>query len=50
LMVRKQIHERGGSLEFAGVTPRMKRTFRLNRFGFLLDPSDVSAQWPRPVQ
>jgi len=43
LMVRKQMHERGEMLEFSGVSTRMKRAFRLNRFGFLLDPNDVSS-------
>lgn len=51
LMVRKQQLERGEALEISGVTPRMKRAFRLNRFGFLLDQGDVSAlpQSLRPI-
>lgn len=51
LMVRKQKLERGEVLEISGVTARMKRAFRLNRFGFLLDPDDVSAlpQRLRPI-
>jgi N-acetylglucosaminyldiphosphoundecaprenol N-acetyl-beta-D-mannosaminyltransferase len=43
LMVRKQKLERGEVLEISGATARMKRGFHLNRFGFLLDPSDVLA-------
>jgi N-acetylglucosaminyldiphosphoundecaprenol N-acetyl-beta-D-mannosaminyltransferase len=42
LMVRKQINQRGDLLEFAGVSSRMKRAFRLNRFNFLLDRTDVA--------
>jgi N-acetylglucosaminyldiphosphoundecaprenol N-acetyl-beta-D-mannosaminyltransferase len=42
LMVRKQMYERGKVLEFSGVSAGMKKAFRLNRFGFLLDRSDVS--------
>jgi N-acetylglucosaminyldiphosphoundecaprenol N-acetyl-beta-D-mannosaminyltransferase len=41
LMVRKQMLERGELLEFAGVSARMRRAFRLNRFDFLLTNSDV---------
>jgi len=36
LMVRKQLTGRGQRLRFAGVTPKIRKTFRLNRFGFLL--------------
>jgi N-acetylglucosaminyldiphosphoundecaprenol N-acetyl-beta-D-mannosaminyltransferase len=51
LMVRKQKLERGEVLEISGATARMKRAFRLNRFGYLLDPGDVSAlpQTLRPI-
>lgn len=41
LMVRKQLYERGGRLEFAGVSPRIERAFRLNRFSFLLPSGDA---------
>ena len=44
LMVRKQLHERGGRLEFAGVSPRIERAFRLNRFCFLLPSRDASSK------
>jgi N-acetylglucosaminyldiphosphoundecaprenol N-acetyl-beta-D-mannosaminyltransferase len=36
LMIRKQLIERGGRLKFVGVSRRMERAFRMNRFGFLL--------------
>jgi N-acetylglucosaminyldiphosphoundecaprenol N-acetyl-beta-D-mannosaminyltransferase len=36
LMVRKQLLSQGNSLQFTGVTPRIKRMFRLNGFEFLL--------------
>ena len=36
LMVRKQLLLQGNTLQFTGVTPRMKRVFRLNGFEFLL--------------
>jgi N-acetylglucosaminyldiphosphoundecaprenol N-acetyl-beta-D-mannosaminyltransferase len=51
LMIRKQMLERGEMLEILGASPRLKRAFRRNRFGFLLDPYDVSAlpQGPRPI-
>ena len=42
LMVRKQLIERGGRLQFAGVSRRMERAFRINRFGFLLPSREVS--------
>ena len=45
----EQMHERGEALEFSGVSARMKSAFRLNRFGFLLGPNDVSAR-PQRVQ
>jgi N-acetylglucosaminyldiphosphoundecaprenol N-acetyl-beta-D-mannosaminyltransferase len=41
LMVRKQMHERGKIFEISGASTRIKRTFRLNRFGFLLEPGDI---------
>jgi len=44
LMVRKHLHEQGGRLEFAGISPRMERVFRLNRFGFLLPSRDPSRE------
>ena len=37
LMVRKQLLGKGRRLFFAGVTPRGRRLFRMNGFGFLLD-------------
>src|SRR5258708_39781353 len=43
LMVRKQMHERGGMLEFSGESARIRRAFHLNRFGFLLDRNNVSS-------
>ena len=36
LMVRKQLAARGQRLVFAGVTPKVRKIFRLNRFDFLL--------------
>jgi N-acetylglucosaminyldiphosphoundecaprenol N-acetyl-beta-D-mannosaminyltransferase len=42
LMVRKQLIERGGRLQFVGVSRRMARAFRLNRFGFLLPSREAS--------
>ena len=36
LMVRKQLLSQGNGLKFTGVTPRIKRIFRLNGFEFLL--------------
>lgn len=39
LMVRKQVKGRGGKLTFIGVTPVMKRMFRLHELGFLLSTS-----------
>jgi len=36
LMVRKQLIGRGQRLRFIGVTPKMRKTFKLNRFEFLL--------------
>lgn len=44
LMVRKQLNERGGRLQFAGISPRMRRAFRLNRFGFLLSSHEASIE------
>ena len=51
LMVRKRLLERGGRLHLAGASPRIKRAFRLNRFGFLLDSHNSSAvtDWSRPA-
>jgi N-acetylglucosaminyldiphosphoundecaprenol N-acetyl-beta-D-mannosaminyltransferase len=49
LMVRKQLYERGGRLEFAGVSPRVERAFRLNRFSFLL-PSRDALNEPTPFE
>jgi N-acetylglucosaminyldiphosphoundecaprenol N-acetyl-beta-D-mannosaminyltransferase len=37
LMIRKQTLKHGGRLRFSGVSPRFKRIFRLNGFGFLLN-------------
>jgi N-acetylglucosaminyldiphosphoundecaprenol N-acetyl-beta-D-mannosaminyltransferase len=42
LMVRKQLNERGGRLQFAGVSRRMERAFRMNRFNFLLPSHETS--------
>src|SRR6266700_2139384 len=42
LMVRKQLIEQGGRLQFAGVSRRMERAFRLNRFNFLLPSREAS--------
>ena len=36
LMVRKELLSQGNTLHFTGVTPRIKRIFRLNGFEFLL--------------
>jgi N-acetylglucosaminyldiphosphoundecaprenol N-acetyl-beta-D-mannosaminyltransferase len=44
LMARKQLRERGGRLQFAGVTPRLEKAFRLNRFSFLLPSGDTSSK------
>ena len=40
LMVRKQLAGQGKQLRFTGVSPEIRRIFRLNRFDFLL-PSEV---------
>jgi N-acetylglucosaminyldiphosphoundecaprenol N-acetyl-beta-D-mannosaminyltransferase len=37
LMIRKQTLRHGGRLRFSGVSPRIRRLFSLNGFGFLLD-------------
>jgi N-acetylglucosaminyldiphosphoundecaprenol N-acetyl-beta-D-mannosaminyltransferase len=44
LMVRKQLNERGGRLQFAGVSRRMERAFHMNRFGFLLPSRGASKE------
>jgi N-acetylglucosaminyldiphosphoundecaprenol N-acetyl-beta-D-mannosaminyltransferase len=36
LMVRKELAVQGRKISFTGVSPRIRRTFRLNRFEFLL--------------
>jgi N-acetylglucosaminyldiphosphoundecaprenol N-acetyl-beta-D-mannosaminyltransferase len=36
LMIRKQLTHRGRQLEFTGVSPGVRRIFRLNRFDYLL--------------
>jgi N-acetylglucosaminyldiphosphoundecaprenol N-acetyl-beta-D-mannosaminyltransferase len=36
LMVRKQLATQGKQLRFTGISPRVRRIFRLNRFEFLL--------------
>lgn len=36
LMVRKQLSVQGAQIRFSGISPRMRRIFRLNRFEFLL--------------
>lgn len=38
LMLNKQLKSRNLSLRLTGVSPRVKRFFRLNEFGFLLSP------------
>src|ERR1700730_1660061 len=38
LMLRKQLLSRGDRLTFSGVKRRIKKIFRMNGFGFLLDP------------
>jgi N-acetylglucosaminyldiphosphoundecaprenol N-acetyl-beta-D-mannosaminyltransferase len=38
LMLRKQLLSRGDRLTFSGVKRRTKKIFRMNGFGFLLDP------------
>ncbi len=43
LTARKLVLEHGGTLHFTGVSPRMRRVFRLNRFGFLLDRANSIA-------
>jgi N-acetylglucosaminyldiphosphoundecaprenol N-acetyl-beta-D-mannosaminyltransferase len=43
LMARKMLLERGGCLHFWGLSPRVKRVFRLNGFGFLLDTDNSPA-------
>jgi N-acetylglucosaminyldiphosphoundecaprenol N-acetyl-beta-D-mannosaminyltransferase len=47
LMVRKRLHEQGRRLQFAGVSSRIERVFRLNRFSFLLPSSDGSVKATR---
>ena len=44
LMVRKRLIERGGRLHFAGVSRRVERAFRLNRFNFLLRSREASRE------
>jgi N-acetylglucosaminyldiphosphoundecaprenol N-acetyl-beta-D-mannosaminyltransferase len=44
LMVRKQLCEQRRRLQFAGVSPRIERVFRLNRFSFLLPSRDASSK------
>lgn len=36
LMLRKQVVGQGGKLTFVGVTPKIRKVFRLNRFEYLL--------------
>jgi N-acetylglucosaminyldiphosphoundecaprenol N-acetyl-beta-D-mannosaminyltransferase len=43
LMVRKQTLRHGGRLRFSGVSPRIRRLFGLNGFGFLLDTNGAPA-------
>ena len=43
LMVRKSMLTHGGRLQFSGVSQRVKRLFRFNRFDFLLDSDDSPA-------
>ncbi|MGX4770529.1 WecB/TagA/CpsF family glycosyltransferase [Bradyrhizobium guangdongense] len=40
LMLRKSMVRRGRSLQFVGVSPKVRRLFRLNRFEYLL-PADI---------
>jgi N-acetylglucosaminyldiphosphoundecaprenol N-acetyl-beta-D-mannosaminyltransferase len=50
LMVRKLTLERGGRLQFSGASARIRRAFRLHRFGFLLDSDNSSpaTDWSHP--
>jgi N-acetylglucosaminyldiphosphoundecaprenol N-acetyl-beta-D-mannosaminyltransferase len=41
LMARKQMVARGGRLQIVGASARIRRAFRLNRFGFLLNSSSA---------
>lgn len=36
LMVRKELNARGMGLQFAGISPKLEKTFRLNGVGYLL--------------
>jgi N-acetylglucosaminyldiphosphoundecaprenol N-acetyl-beta-D-mannosaminyltransferase len=36
LMLRKQLSEQGKKLTFEGAPPKIRKVFRLNRFGYLL--------------
>ena len=38
LMLRKQLKRQGAKLMFSGVSPAIRRIFRLNELGFLLSP------------
>jgi N-acetylglucosaminyldiphosphoundecaprenol N-acetyl-beta-D-mannosaminyltransferase len=40
LMLRKQLKVRGFTLQFIGVSPRLKRQFRLNGLEYLLSPGE----------
>lgn len=54
LMVKKALASRGMRLNFAGASPELRRTFRLNRFEFLLSrecdtDSSIGASSLRPI-
>jgi anti-anti-sigma regulatory factor len=51
LMARKQMIARGGRLQISGASARIRRAFRFNRFGFLLNPStatETQHNWGAP--
>jgi N-acetylglucosaminyldiphosphoundecaprenol N-acetyl-beta-D-mannosaminyltransferase len=41
MMLRKELTSRNAKLLFTGVTPAIKRLFRLNELGYLLTPTAV---------
>ena len=54
LMVKKALASRGGRLGFVGASAELRRTFRLNRFEFLLSgerdtDSSIGASSLRPI-
>ena len=52
LMLRKQLVQQGLRLEFTGLTSRTRKSFRLNRFEFLLTPPNGKpfAGAPQPMR